>query len=524
MIRQLFTFIFRFFFGPHWRFPQFVVRPARLLYEKSLTMATAFVGRQGVGKTYTLAAELLEQMKAHPEQAFVILDWSGGLITTLMLLILSDPERSVLLPRLVYDAIGGRRVGGREYVMPIPEFSEKYDPEKSWLERVEDQSDRVQRVIEALNDELVKRNPTLGGRPIKGLLLNILLLVNAIKDKAGGGWQITEALRLLDNEVRKDARDNYGYKVKKANDYFTTTFTGETKLDKDIANALGDVLDILRSQRIRARVGYSEPGYAFDEAIRKGQIILCDGSNLTNNHNQKDYLFLQLLYMFLDVLNKRPASRPGYHPVNLVIDEGYTFNEIPSVSSLLAHLPSEYRNRKLQFFLVIQSLKQLAGEKDGKKGLQDVFFSFGNLIVFSLLDIKDCFTMTENLFPFESQMVKVPARHDGQHNIMQNRDEQLAEKAYQLQHLAKRECYVRRFVDEGRMDKIIHVGRTRELRITATDEDVENLKDRLMIERGVLLSDAERFIGQRQMLIQQAQQKEQQKSKQQKSKRSPRTV
>ena len=101
MIRLILTFIARFFFGPHWRFPQFVVRPARLLHEKGLAMSTAIVGRQGVGKTYALAVELLQLMKAHPEQAFVIFDWSGGLITILMLLILSDPEREKLIPRRI---------------------------------------------------------------------------------------------------------------------------------------------------------------------------------------------------------------------------------------------------------------------------------------------------------------------------------------------------------------------------------------------------------------------------------------
>lgn len=497
MIRLFLAIIARLFFGTHWRLPEFVVRPTRLLYEKGLAMATAIVGRQGIGKTYALAVELKQLMMDHPEQAFIIFDWSGGLIVILMLLILSDPESWKLLPRLVYDAMGGRKIQGQTYIMPMPEFSEKHDPEKPWLERVEDQVDRVQRVFEALNEELVKRNPTMGGRPIKGLLTNILLLANAITDKNGRTWQITEATKLLDKEDRKKALSLGAHKVKKANDYFKNHFTGDTKLDKDMANALADVLDIIKSQRVRARVGSSNPGWTVDEAIREGKIVFCDGSGLTNNHNQKDYLYLQLLFMFIDALNKRPASRSGYHPINLVIDEGYTFNEIPSVSSLLAHLPSEYRSRGLQFFLVIQSLKQLASEKDGKKGLQDVFFSFGNLIVFSLLDIQDCFAMIENLFPFDPQMVKVPSQREGQHNIMENRDEQLAVRAYELQHLARRECYVRRFIDEARMDKIIHVGRTREVRITATDEDVESLKDKLMLERGMLLSEAEKIIGQR---------------------------
>lgn len=497
-----------------------MVRPARLLYEKALVLSTVFVGRSGVGKTYTLAKELLELMKAHPEQAFIVFDWSGGLITILMLLILSDPDRSKLLRRLVYDAMGGRTINGNAYIMPMPEFSEKYDPEKSWLERVEDQVDRVQRVFEALNEELVKRNPTLGGRPIKALLTNLLLLANAVTDKTGNSWQITEVTRLLNEEIRKNVREIFGGKVKKAHDYFKYTFTGESRLHKDMADALEDVLDILKSRRVRARVGYPFPGWNINEAEAKGQIILCDGSGLNNNHNQKDYLFLQLLYLFVDALNKRPASRPGYHPFNLIIDEGYTFTDNKIVARILSHFPSEYRSRKLQFFFVIQSQKQLPGEENGKKGLAEMFFSFSNMVVFSLLDIDDCLDVVKNLFPFDPQMVKVPAQREGQHDIMQNRDEQMAVNAYQLQHLAHRECYVRRFIDEARMDKIIHVGRTPEVHITATDEDVENLKDKLMLERGVLLADAEKIIGQRSITVQPKPPAQQSKKK---NRKAPRT-
>src|SRR6266540_2079889 len=128
MIRFILNMIARFFFGAHWSLPEFVVRPARLLYEKALVLSQVFVGRSGVGKTY---------------------------------------------------AMGVRTIKGQEYVMTMAGFSEAYDPEKPWLERVEDQVDRVQRVFEALNEELIKRNPTMGGRPIKSLLANVLLLANA---------------------------------------------------------------------------------------------------------------------------------------------------------------------------------------------------------------------------------------------------------------------------------------------------------------------------------------------------------
>lgn len=501
MIRLIWEIIARFLFRSRWRLPEFVARPSRLLHESGLVMSSVFVGRQGVGKTFALATELLEQIKAHPEQPFFIFDWSGGLINTLFQLVLSDPKRDEIEHRLVYDAMGGRTINGQAYVMPMPEFSESYDTEKPWLERVEDQIDRVQRTFEEMNPNLVERNPTLGGRPIKSLLPNLLLLTNAIRDENGNSWQITEVTDLLNKEKRENARKLFGGRVKKANEYFDRHFTGEEKIDKDLAYALVDVLDILKSRRIRARVGYPFPGWKPSEAIQKGLVVACDGSGLTNNHKQKDYAYLQLFHLVIDEINKRVPSAPGYQPVNWVMDEVYTFTETPNVSRMLAHLPSEYRSRKLQLFLVIQSLKQLAGEENGRKGLEDVFFSFGNMVVFSLLDIEDCFSVVKNLIPFDPQLVKVPAQREGQHNIMENRDEQLAVRAYQLQHLEQRECYVRRFIGESRMDRIIHIGKTRDVRITATHQDVEKLKDQLMLKRGVPMAEAEKIIGQRKISI-----------------------
>lgn len=502
-IKFLWNLITSFIFGKNWKLPAFLIRPSRLLHEQGLVMSTAFVGRQGVGKTLALARELLEQIKNNPEQPFFIFDWSGGLINTLLMLVLSDPRRLEIEPRLVYDAMGGRTVNGTGYIVPMPEFSEKYDPEKPWLERVEDQSDRVQRTFEALNSELIQRNPTMGGRPVKNLLPNLLLLINAIKDEGGNNWQITEATKLLNREVRENARKLFGGKVGKANEYFIFHFTGKEKLDKEIAHALADVLDVIKSRRIRARVGWSEPGWTPRDVIRNGQVVLCDGSGLTNNHKQKDYAFLQLFHLVLDEINKRVPSIPGYPPINWVMDEVYTFTETPSVARMLAHLPSEYRSRKLQLFLVIQSFKQLAGEENGKKGLQDVFFSFGNMVIFSLLDIEDCFTGIKNLIPFDPQMIKVPARHEMQHDIMENRDEQVAIRAYQLQHMAQRECYIRRFVNEARMDQIIHVGKTREVRISVSHKDVEDLKDTLTLRLGIPLDLAEEVIRKRRISIKQ---------------------
>ncbi len=85
---------------------------------------------------------------------------------------------------------------------------------------------------------------------------------------------------------------------------------------------------------------------------------------------------------------------------------------------------------------------------------------------------------------------------------MENRDEQLAVRAYQLQHLAQRECYVRRFLDEARMDRIVHIGKTRDVRLSATHREVEKLKDQLMLERGVPILKAEEIISKRKLSVQ----------------------
>ena len=125
------------------------------------------------------------------------------------------------------------------------------------------------------------------------------------------------------------------------------------------------------------------------------------------------------------------------------------------------------------------------------------------MAIFSMLDIEDCFTGVKNLIPFDPQLVKVPARHEGQHDIMANRDEQLAIRAYQLQRMAQRECYVRRFVNEARMDRVIHVGKTREVRISATHQDVENFKDKLTLRVGIPQAKAEEVINKRRIPLKQ---------------------
>ena len=63
------------------------------------------------------------------------------------------------------------------------------------------------------------------------------------------------------------------------------------------------------------------------------------------------------------------------------------------------------------------------------------------------------------------------------------------------------------------MDRIIHVGRTKEVRMTATQEEVEKLKDKLVLKRGVPVRLAEEKINERKLSVQKRSQESGKRSK-----------
>ena len=121
------------------------------------------------------------------------------------------------------------------------------------------------------------------------------------------------------------------------------------------------------------------------------------------------------------------------------------------------------------------------------------------MMIGPMLDIEHCQTAAKQLFGFDRFSVRVGANHRGQHDIMSTLSEQLMEKAREIYDLPERSFFVRRFINEGQMDRIIHVTRTRDLELTATREDVERFKDKKMLERGVPLAEALRFVNNRKM-------------------------
>ena len=46
---------------------------------EGLTMGTLYIGRQGTGKTSSLARHIVDYFMAYPDRAIFVLDWSGSI-------------------------------------------------------------------------------------------------------------------------------------------------------------------------------------------------------------------------------------------------------------------------------------------------------------------------------------------------------------------------------------------------------------------------------------------------------------
>ena len=127
-----------------------------------------------------------------------------------------------------------------------------------------------------------------------------------------------------------------------------------------------------------ARVGYSRPGWTPKEAIEKGLLVMVDGSNLINRRNTQHYLFTQAYSIIMAEINHRQPGNPNDQPVSLVMDEVYSLLSIPGMAEEVGMLAPLYRSRKLQPYVVLQALSQLA------PNLRQQIWSIGNVMCFAI--------------------------------------------------------------------------------------------------------------------------------------------
>ena len=454
---------------------------------EGLTMGTLIIGRQGTGKTTVLARHLVDYFKRYQNRAIFVLDWSGAISDSILKLILMDPKKDELLKRIVYDELGHP-----DWVVPMPEFSEAYGVP------FEEQAQRVSSNLAKLAPELVRDAPFLAGLGLREIAPQIFRILSAITNEHGEPWQVTEAKRLiLDPPLTKLATAQFGYKVPEAKWFMERMYLQLKPQERELRSyALLALLGAIEPRSARARVGYYRPGWTPREAIQKGLMVLVNGARLINEKNTQHYLFTQAYSLIMAEINKRQPGNPEDQPVALVMDEVYSLLSIPGMAEEVGMLSPLYRSRKLELYVVLQSLAQLA------LVLRDQIWSIGNVMCFAMSNFDEAYTVAQQLFQFEPLRAKVPPKVDLQRTFIETDRSQYLTIANWIQRLQHRQCIVRRFWSEQRLDQHVRmVPRTKELPSRQMDDKLDEIKESLLRERGVLVRDALEVINQRKLVI-----------------------
>jgi hypothetical protein len=466
-------------------FPNSVRAEYEELPDEGLTMGTLFIGRQGTGKTSSLANHLLDYVIRHPRRAVLVLDASGSISDSLLEFI-SRREPDVykdLLERVVYDDLANP-----EWITAFPEFSQEYGTP------FEEQVQRVSANLRRLAPELMKGAPYLAGLSYQEIAPQIFRLITAIQDEHGKNWQITEAKKLLvDLPTLRQAVAKYGHRAPEAAWFFKNVFSKYSKNERELRiYPLLAILGAIESREIRARIGYHRPAWTPKEAIEKGLIVVCDGSRLINRESTQHYLFTQVYSIFLEQINRRRPHNPSDLPVLLVLDETYSILSIPGMGMEISRLAPQYRSRKLKIYIVLQELAQLSLE------LRPHIWSLGNIVCFALNNFDEAYEMAQQLRAYEPQTIKMPARSDTGQPIVEPDRGQYLTFANQLQNMDSRQCIVRRYLSESERDQYLqYVQKTKDAPTGAPQMTVGEIKEYLLRQRGVRVGEALEVVNQR---------------------------
>lgn len=463
----------------HPSIPNLRLRAKDELFSEGLPMGTLVVGKQGSGKTSFLARHIVDYFKKFPKRAIFVLDWSGSITENILSLILQEKEdiRDGLLGRVVYDELGNSK-----WVIPFPEFSHLYGSTK------DEQIDRVKTNWVKLTEYLTREATILGGVAIKGIAPAIFKVLVSCEGVGGGTWQVTEFGRFIDNpKMLADVFRKHGaYIPARTREFLTKRLVNVKANESELRTyALSEILSSIESPASLPRLGYPRPGWTPREAIRKGLLVLVNGGNLINQRSAQHYLFTQAYSLIMAEINKRTPANPKDEPVALVLDEVYSLLQIPGMAEEVGMISPIYRSRKLELYVVIQALWQLA------ENLRKQIWSLGNVVSFGVENFNEAYEIAQQLFFYEPKSVKVPSKTTRQHPVFEPGRGQYLEQANWIQSFVNRECIMRRYISEAAKDPYVrHVSKTIELPSSPLNEPIEVVKERLLTERGVKITDA----------------------------------
>lgn len=450
-----------------------------------LTMGTLYIGRQGTGKTSSLARHIVDYFKSYPERAIFVLDWSGSITDSILSLFLHETAeiRERIVRRLIYDELGNP-----EYVVPLPEFSPLYGSS------FEEQVQRVATNLAKLAPELIKDAPFLAGLGLREIAPQLFRLLTVVSSNPNETWQVTEAKKLItDPTLLKRCLAAYGYKSPEAKWFLEKVFLELKPVERELRTyALLALLGVVETPETRARVGFYRPGWTPREAMRTGKIVLINGSRLINQKHTQHYLFTQAYSLIMSEINNRVPNDPDDKPVALVMDEVYSLISIPGMAEEVGMLSPLYRSRKLELYIVLQALSQLA------LTLKRQIWSIGNIVSFAISNFEEAYEIAQQIFPYDPKTIKLGAKSDLGQLIVEPDRGQYLQMANELQRLGHRECVIRRYASEMGLDKyLLWVKKTKEVSRVPTDVTLAEFKSRLLKENGVRVKDALQVVNQR---------------------------
>lgn len=456
---------------PHTKFARY-----EELLPEGLPMGTLIIGRQGSGKTTAVSNHIVDYFLRFPDRAIIVLDNSGSNTDEILKLIAQRPDWQELSSRIVYEDLGNP-----EWVVPLPEFSDKYGL------TFDEQAQRVAKNLDNLAPELAERAPVVAGIGLKEIAPQLFRIITAIQNDLGDTWQATEARDLLTDPKKLTAVvEKFGFRYPQAKRFFLKEFLPLSKGERELRTyALRSMLGAVESPELIAGLGYYRPGFTYGEAIQKGLMVITDGARLLNRRGAQHYLFTQRFSMLMAEINKRRPANPSDLPVSLIMDEVYSLMKIPSMAPDIAELSPKYRSRKLQLYIVLQELAQMSKE------LKEHIWSLGNIVSFGISNFQEAYEIAQQLFKYDPKTIKMGPRSDVGQPIVEPDRGQYLQIANDLQNLAWRECILRRYITERQKDPFVQwVRRTKEVPQNPPFIPVPDLKQLLLERHGVRVRDA----------------------------------
>lgn len=460
------------------KYPGTLSVPYEDLPVDGLTMGSLFIGKQGSGKTTALSRHIVENFIKYPDRATFVLDPKGANTKEIFTQLARKPNWKTLSKRIVYDDLGNP-----DWVVPLPEFSHMYGTS------FDEQAHRVAVNLQNLAPELVKGAPFIAGLGLQQIAPQLFRIESAISDKFDETktWQVTESNALLSSKpLLRRMVAKYGPKVPKAQEYFAREYFPLSDNERELRTyAIRSLLGPTEADEIRAKLGYYRPGWTPREAIKNGLMVIVDGDRLNNRKAVQHYLFTQIFSLIMAEINKRHPADPNDQPVSLILDEVYSLFKIPSMAPEIAQLAPQYRSRKLQLYIVLQELEQMSEE------LRPHVWSLGNIVCFGIANFDEAYKIAQQLFKYDPKTIKMDPRSGRSPPIVEPDRGQYLQIANDLQRLSHRECVIRQYRTERQMEKyILWVKKTKDVPNTPARISIDELKEKLLRERGIRVQEA----------------------------------